>query len=362
MKTTRISASNIESARTHASNGWLLWFVLTLVALLPASSQAYILSWDGNTNLAISDGSGNWVSSQWWDGTNDVAWVNTSSAAVVTNIIGSTNPGTYNIVMNSPAVTAVSMFRSNNYTISGTSALTVSNSISLSPGANTTISCPIIGGSGGAGVTFSNNTVLTEGGGFSSLGGNPNFNGTSSQTLSTLNITNGTYTAGGTETYNNVTVNQTGGAVAYAIWNIGRTSAATYNLSGGTLRSTTVNAWSISRGFPAIVNVSGTAILGPPGFVNVASTTATDNGTLNVLGGTVNIGSGLAATPGVTAASLGTLNLLALGAAGTYSSKSRAVVNISGGITTAKGIVFGSSVSSYVSNPPCIFNVTGGSL
>src|SRR5205814_335108 len=90
--------------------------------------------------------------------------------------------------------------------------------------------------------------------------------------------------------------------------------------------------------------------------------TTTDNGTLNVLGGTANIGTGIGGTPGVSSASLGNLNLLALGVAGTYAAAAKAALNISGGVVTAKGIQFGSSVSSYVNNPSCNFSMTGGAL
>ncbi len=334
----------------------LACLIALCLTALSANAAAGTLTWDASGNGTALDGTGNWTGgNNWWTGTGDIAWTNGAGVNFGTN-----TPGTYTVTLLSPITVATLNFKTNNYTLTGASVLTHTNGLTVAAGVTATINCPV--STPGAGYSIGNNGAsLTLGGGLASTTGNPNFNGSTLAT-STLNITNGSFTAAGTETYNNITVNQSGGAVAYAIWNIGRTAPATYNLSGGTLRNTTVNAWSISRGFTAIVNISNTGLLGAFGNVGIASTTATDNGTLNVAGGTANIGTGISGTPGVTSASLGNINMLALGSAGTYSAASKAVLNISGGVTTAKGIVFGSSVSSYVSNPPCIFNLSGGAL
>ena len=362
MNTKRLLASSFEPSQTPGPSRRFPWrrlfgcaLVLACLALSTASSHAaaaITLIWDANAVGGGSDGSGTWqTANSWWNGTGDQTWANNNNP-----IIGTNTPGNYTINLSSAVITTNVTFKTNTYTLTG-STLTYT-SLTLGSGVNANINCPL--SSPGGGCTVGNGgSTLTLGGGYASTTGNPNFNG-STMATSTLNITNGTYTAGGTETYNNITVNQSGGAVAFAIWNIGRTAAATYNLSGGTLRNTTVNAWSVSRGFPAIVNISGTGLLGASGIVNNASTTATDNGTLNVLGGTANIGTGIAGTPGVTSASLGNLNLL--GASGAYAAASKAVLNISGGITTAKGIQFGNLLSVYSANPFINFTVTGGAL
>jgi hypothetical protein len=314
------------------------------------AQAATTLIWDPSSNGA-SDGSGTWHGGNtWWNGTADQAWVDASAV-----IIGTNTPGIYTINLDSAVSATTVTFKTNSYILTG-SPLTCS-SIPVSSGVSAVINCNL---SGGPGFSVGNNgATLTLGGSYTSISGNPNFNG-SGQTVSTLNITNGTHTAPGTETYNNITVNQSGGAVAFSIWNIGRTAAATYNLSGGTLRNTTVNAWGISRGFPAVVNISGTGLLGAFGNVGIASTTITDNGTLNVLGGTANIGTGIGGIPGVSSASLGNINMLA--ASGTYAAAAKAAFNISGGVATAKGILFGNAASSYANHPASQVNVSGGQL
>ena len=329
---------------------------LACLVLAMASAQAVTtLTWDPNISGAPSDGSGTWHGGNtWWNGTADQAWADASAV-----VIGATTPGTYSITLDTAVSATTVTFKTNSYTLSG-STLTESG-ITLSSGVSAAITCNLTTAGGGCSVG-NGGAALTLGGSYNSTGGNPSFNG-SGQAVSTLNITNGTHTSAGTETYNNITANQTGGVVAFAIWNIGRTAAARqYNLSGGTLRNTTVNALSISRGFPGVFNLSGSGLLGAFGNLPIAGNTTTDNGTLNVLGGIANIGTGIGGTPGVTSASLANITLLALGSAGTYTAAASGILNISGGSVTAKGIQFGSSVSSYVNNPVCRFNLTGGLL
>jgi fibronectin-binding autotransporter adhesin len=359
MNTQPLSVSNAALSQTPKPLGGFLWRLLLgcalglawLVLSMATSQAATTLIWDPNASGA-SDGSGTWHGGNtWWNGTSDQAWADASAV-----IIGTNTPGTYTITLDSPVSAAGVTFKTNSYTLSG-STLTCSG-MTLSSGVSAALTCNISGAGPGCSVG-NNGATLTLGGSYASTSGNPNFNG-SGQTVSTINITNGTHTAGGTETYNNITANQSGGAVAFAIWNIGRTAAATYNLSGGTLRNTTVNAWGVSRGFPAVVNISGSGLLGAFGSVGIASTTTTDNGTLNVLGGSANIGTGIGGTPGVTSPSLANINMLA--ASGTYVAAAKAALNIAGGVTTAKGILFGNVAGVYGNHPASQVNVSGGQL
>jgi autotransporter-associated beta strand protein len=329
---------------------------LAILVFSTSAPGAVNMIWDANGDGSLIDGGGNWNGgSTWWTGSADSAWVAGNHA-----IIGFTNAGTYSLTNNGAVSAGFVTFKTNNYTLSG-STLTVS-SINMSNSVTATINCPI--STPGGGITVSQNGTLTLGGGYASTTGNPPWRGFNSAATSTLNITNGTYTEGGTFTGDAITVNQTGGAVAFNIWNMGRNVAANaiWNLNGGSLRSTAANALTISRGQPAFLNVGGTGLLGTLGFLGIASTTATDTGTLSVSNGIANIGTGITGTPGVSSASLGTVNLLASGAALTYSAGRGATFNVAGGVVTAKGIQFGSSTCSYVNNPFCNFNLTGGTL
>ncbi len=360
MNAKHLSTLRLTQSHTSAPTGRFLArrfvvFALAYLALSLTTAHAFVLSWDPNFTGGLSDGSGTWHgTTNWFNGTSDVAYTNGG-----TNIIGGPTPGVYSINVDSAVALMILSFRSNNYTLTGTSTLTISNNLILAPGANATIACPI--STPGIGCTISNGATLTLGANYASSSGNPNFNGLNA-TNSFLYITNGSETAGGTETYNNVTVYQTGGATAFSIWNIGRTAAATYNLSGGTLRNTTANSYTISRGFPGTVNVSGNGLLGTLGNLGIAVSTTTDSGILNVLGGTVNVGTGIGGTPGVSSGSLANINLLAPGAATTYTAAAKSILTISGGTVSTKGIQFGSSVGSYANNPACQFTLSGGVL
>ena len=325
---------------------------LAVIVLSMGTAQAATtLTWDPNISGAPSDGSGTWHGGNtWWNGTADQAWADANAV-----VIGTNTPGAYTISLDSPVSATTVTFKTNSYTLSGAN-LTCSG-MTVSSGVSAALDC-FFNMNGGT-ITVNSGSTLTLGGGWSSTSGNPSFNG-GGQATSTLNVTNGTYTTLGTWTANNITVNQSGGAFTFAAFNIGRNQAAIYNLSGGTLRCTTVNGISISRGQAASVNVSGSALLGASGLLSIASTTTTDNGTLNVSAGTVNVGTGLGGTPGVTSGTLA--NILMLGGAGTYAAAAKGTLNISGGIVTAKGILFGNAASSYVNQPVSQVNLSGGLL
>ena len=334
----------------------LLGYALGLACLifsLGTAQAATTLIWDPSSNGA-SDGSGTWHGgSTWWNGTADQAWADGSAV-----IIGTNTPGTYTINLDSVVSATSVTFKTNSYILTG-STLTESG-VTLANGVSAVINCSLT--TAGGGITLGNGgSTLTLGGGFTSTSGNPPWKGTSAA-ASTINITNGTYTEGGTFTGDAVTINQSGGAVAFGIWNMGRNVAgpAIWNLSGGTLRNSTVNGFSISRGQSAFLNVSGSGLLGVSGFLGIASTTTGDNGNLNVSNGIVNIGTSIGGTPGVSSASLA--NVLLLGASGTYSAAAKGALNISGGVTTLKGIAFGNAASSYVNHPVAQVNLSRGQL
>ncbi len=317
-------------------------------------AAAINLFWDPSIGGAPTDGSGTWHGgSTWWNGAADQAWVDGNVA-----VLGSTNPGPYSLTLDTPVTVTAVVFKTNSYTLSG-STLTMST-ISLSNGVSAAITCPL--STAGGGFTVRSGSTLTLGGGYTSSSGNPGWTG-SGAALSTLNITNGTYTEGGTFTGDAITINQTGGTVNFTIWNIGRNVAgpAIWNLSGGILKNPTANGITISRGKTALLNVSGTGLLGAVGNIGIASTTTADDGTLNVSGGTANIGTGAAGIPGQTSASLGNLNLLAV-STGTYAAAAKAALNISGGVVTAKGIAFGNAAANYVNHPGSTVTLSGGAL
>ena len=364
MNTKHVSSSDAEvpqsskpSCRFLCSRplGWVLVLACLVLPLPKLQAAAAVnLYWDANSIGAPSDGSGSWLGGNtWWNGTADQAWADGNHV-----IIGANTPGTYTINLDSAVLSTNVAIATNYYTLSG-STLTWTSMI-LSNGVSAAFTCPL-STRGGTIALGNNGSTLTLGGGYASTTGNPGFRG-GGAAVSTLNITNGTYTEGGTFTGDAITINQTGGTVAFGIWNMGRNLAgpAIWNLSGGTLRNTTANGFSISRGKTALLNVSDSGLLGVVGFLGIASTTTGDDGTLNVFGGTVNIGTGAGGTPGVTSGSLANINLLA--ASGTYAATAKGAFNVSGGVATVKGIAFGNAAASYVNHPASQLNLSGGTL
>lgn len=334
-------------------NKYLIAAVVLLLSL--AATDAVTLYWDPAVSGAASDGSGNWhVTSSWFNSAADQNWANGSDA-----IIGASTPGTYSITVDGNVGAAMVVFRNNSYTLSG-STLTNTSTMTLSNGVSAVVNCPI--STTGQAISVGSNASLTIGNNYASTTGNPVWKGVGAA-YSTINITGGNYSEGGTFLADAITVNQTGGAVSFNAFTLGRNIAApaVWNLSGGTLRSTGVGGMKISRGQPGTFNVSGTGILAPLGNMALCDLSTNDNSTLNVLGGTVNVGIGIAGTPGVTAAGISNFTMLPI-SSGTYSTNAAAIINISGGITTAKGFLIGSSAAVYTNNPPCQINFTGGSV
>ncbi|MDB6027368.1 MAG: Autotransporter-associated beta strand repeat protein [Verrucomicrobiales bacterium] len=362
MKTNnQLAASSPELFPTPSPSRRFPWLwqrglvlILAVMGLSLVTAPAATLTWDANTNNAPSDGSGLWHVNPWWNGTSDQAWADGNIAIVgATNVVGS-----YSINLDGPVSAATVAFKTNGYTLTG-STLTFTTLV-LSNGVTAVINCPL--STAGGTISLGNGGAsLTLGGGYASTSGNPTFKG-ANQTTCSLNITNGNYTENGTFTGDNITINQSGGGLAFSVFNIGRNGPATYNLSGGSIRNTAVGGLSISRGFAAVMNVSGNGLIGSLGNIPIAGITAGDNGTLNVSGGTINVGTGTNGTPGVSSALVSNITMLALSAVGTYTAASKAILNISGGTVTAKGILVGSSVASYVNNPACQINMTGGLL
>jgi autotransporter-associated beta strand protein len=361
MNTQRPSPLNPELSQTPKSSRRFFWprqlggvLGLSWILLAMGTAQAATtLAWDPNASGA-SDGSGTWHGGNtWWNGTADQAWVDGSIV-----FIGTNTAGNYSLVLDSPASATTVAFRTNNYTLSG-STLTWTG-MTLTNGVSVTINCGL--STPGGTVTLGNGgSTLTLAGGCASTTGNPNFRG-SSAAASTLNLTGGNYTGAGTFQCDAITINQSGGAFAFGSWIMGRNLAgpAIWNLSGGTFRNTAVNGFSISRGKTALFNVSGSGLLGSLGTLAISGASTTDDGTLNVLGGTANIGTSIAGTPGVSSSSLANVTLF--GGAFVYTAAAKSALNISGGTVTAKGISFGNAGASYVNHPVSQVNLSGGML
>ncbi len=151
--------------------------LLPAVGLAPlAGTAAATLTWDANTATAgAQDGAGTWdtTTGNWYNGTDDVVWPNTTDTA----IFGAGTAGTYTITLSSTVNAGAITFKQGGYTISG------SGNITLNPGAAVTPNFVVTTGASGGTDTIS-----------STLGGAPGtiFTKTGPGTLAITSITGGT--------------------------------------------------------------------------------------------------------------------------------------------------------------------------
>ncbi len=158
--------------------GLIFVLVLTLAVFAPQASAQTVYNWDAGMTGGPNDGTGTWslTGSNWWTGTSDVLWPNTSSytAQFGTGSGGST---AYSVTLDPAGVTAGGVtFQNQAYTLGGASTLTLGGATpTVTVNANVaTIASPIGGSSGltkaGNGQlmlanaeTYSGPTVITGG-------------------------------------------------------------------------------------------------------------------------------------------------------------------------------------------------------
>ena len=397
MKTKHCSLNKQKSNKIFRENLLRLprLFALALLMSFAFKAQAQTnLYWNPQGAAGPSDGSGN------WDDTTVSNWLNRSSAVVWsggnTNLafIGGGVPGTYNIT-NIAAITAfrITFTNANGYTISGAqlnanSPGNAAGSPALAALSNTTntIAAPFRVSNAGDVSNAPNSELIFTGGGSSS--GNERFigNSPSSSTVLlnggtyavlpnggvlvsgiTMNITNAILNCGARldmARAQNTTVDQ----VVVNVFNGGQFNA---NVGGGNNGG---NHLQISRGHLAVLNVypgglvssaawSGLTMpnVSPSGNVRIAPDNSTEDGVLNVLGGTVLVGDG-ANTYGSAGSYSSALTELTFFDAVTVNKNTSATLNMTGGSITANQILFANAGVSAAVNPTNGINITGGTL
>ncbi len=371
-------------------------FALALLMAFAFTAKAQTnLYWNPQGLAGASDGSGN------WDDTTVSNWLSLGSAVVwpagsTTNLayIGGGVPGTYNIT-NIAAITAyrITFTNANGYTISGSqlngnSPGNAAGSPALAALANTTNTIASLFRVSNAGDISNapNSELILTGGGSSS--GNERFIG-NSPSSSTVLLNGGTYAAlpNGGVLVSGITMNITNailncGArldmaraqnttvdqVTVNVFNGGQFNA---NVGGG---NNTGNHLQISRGHLAILNVypgglvstyawSGLTMpnVSPSGNLRISPDNSTEDGVLNVLGGTVLVGDG-ANTYGSAGAYSSALTELTFFDAVTVNKSTAAILNMTGGSITANQILYANAGVSAAVNPTNGINITGGAL
>lgn len=336
--------------------------------------ESYPLVWDANTGTGgAQDGGGTWAnnSGNWHNastGANNRQWSNVNLDSAT---FGAGTDGNYSVTLSGTVQAGGGLgFVNSGYTLSGAPILlhdgTNNVSVSVAAGKTATINSAInYQQNKRADFTADTDAVLNLGGGASNS--QYNFNG-----AGRVNMTNGTYTAN----VGSVAVaifNQSGGTfnvtpgngVGYNISSNSRD--VNFTLTGGTLNvngnaaTSTVNNAYLGIGNGTGISNTSTMTLGEGATLSVGTTsgrsgeirvanTPESNGTLEVQGGTLTVGTG------------STSNKIYFFKAGTSDAPYQARMIQTGGAVIANGIQFGGDSGTYDPSSPADLQLRGGSL
>ena len=336
--------------------------------------QSSSLTWDVNTSVAgAQEGTGAWASGagNWFNQTTgaNTLW---NSAGLDSAIFGAGTDGTYAVTLSGTVQAGGGItFNNSGYTLSGTALSLVNGSldgaITVAAGKTATINSVITYVNNAAtSITVNSGAVLNLGGGASNS--QYNFLGSGG----TVNMTLGTYTANvGSITV--ATFNKTGGTFNITPGNnngynvSSNTRNVNFTLSGGTLSvngnaaTPTVSNAYLGIGNGTAISNTSTMTVKSGATVSVGTTadrsgeirisnTPESNGTLDIQGGTLTVGTG------------STANKIYFFKAGTIDDFYLARMRQSGGTVTANGIQFGGASGAYDAASSAALQLTGGSL
>lgn len=297
---------------------------LAAAASLLATTATYAANfdWDPNlTNGVTLGGSGTWdtnTTGNWFNGTNDVNWTDTTG--VDTAIFGGTGTNAVTIAAGGVTTNAVTTSGATSYTLSGGN-LTLAGSLpTITAGIATTINSNIAGTNG---LTTAGAGALTLGGTNTFTGG-INLNGTGVTTISGTNvaqtwtISNAAYTGGG------ILISNSGAFASGSILNIASSTSnfpkfgIADNTSGSVGSGSTINIATSGSGGRGFIQLGTNATLaanivmsGPNGLQFGIGSGATVSGDINLGTSTVNIRNdgGVALMTGITKSNSGTFTI-----------------------------------------------------
>lgn len=313
-------------------------FALVGVSTLPAAD----LTWDADTGTtAAQAGSGTWLTtgSNWWNGTANTAWVNTTAANANTGFTATLggSDGAYTLTTGAPIIASNLNVTASGYTLvnSGSNFLTLTFTTTTGSGTFTSAASQIFVAAGktfNIGAGTDSTIVKANGGGALS---------TSSQihveTGSILNINAGaSLLRDNNSGANNGGIRFTGGGTVNVFGTVSNTAnndgirigeydanSTTFNVKSGGLLTTASSGSNVSGGALTVAGGSGTATAGTVtlniesgGTVSVTNTASTQGFSLARQAGSVGIAnvSGTLITPKIVAGNgaagaIGTLNI-----------------------------------------------------
>ncbi len=277
----------------------------------PVFGRRGTLTWDPNANGGSSTASGNWdtATTNWYNGSADVIWSQTSSTVPTTGAIFGGADGTYAINVATQVAATNIMINNSGYTFSG-SGIFLANAastsgINVAAGKTATLACPIASGNNANYFLVGTGSVLNVQNTMTSV--QAHFLGAGAVNLSSsispsvfyvdcanLDFTSGTWVQGtggviylgystayggvtsttGTLTVNGGTINDTGNKIVV----VRSGGTGTVNLNSGV-----INVWTAASG-----SVNANAIISIPNNDN-----STDHAIFNVNGGVLTVGNSL---------------------------------------------------------------------
>lgn len=335
---------------------------------------SYPLTWDANAGVAgAQDGGGTWANGagNWRNeatSTNNRSWDNANMDSAT---FGAGTDGSHAVTLSGTIQAGGGIsFSNSGYVLSGNALLlhdgTNNAPISVAAGKSATINSAITyQNNKPAAITLNPGAVLNLGGG--ATNSQYNFNGSGS-----VNMTAGTYNAN-VGSVAVATFNQSGGSFNVTPGNnVGlnvssNSRSVNFTLSGGTLTvngnntTSTVNNAYLGIGNGTSISNTSTMTLKNGATVNVGTASGRSgeirianspesNGTLDVQGGTLTIGTGDPA------------NKIYFFKSGTIDAPYLARLNQSGGTVIANGIQFGGDSGTYDPASSAVLRLSGGSL
>ena len=343
------------------------WLTVVALGFFATGASAQVLTWDPSSNGGNPPASGNWdtTTANWYNGSADVIWSQTSATVPTTGAIFGGTDGTYAINVATQIAATNIVVNNSGYTFSG-SGIFLENSastpgINVAAGKTATLACPIASGNNanyflvGAGSVLNVQNTMTSVQAHFLGAGTVNLSSSISPNVfyvdcGNLNFTSGTWVQGtggvlyvgystayggvtsttGTLTVNGGTINDTGNKIV--VVRGGGTGTLTLN-------SGAINVWTAASG-----SVNANAIISIPNNDNSA-----DHASLNVNGGVLTLGNSLYAAK---------IELMPGGSA----AASQAFLNQTGGqILAYGGITFGGSSGTFSGGIAALTN-SGGSL
>lgn len=362
-----------QTSNTSAAKSLYRWLAVVALSVSAAGVFAKDLTWDAgslgaNNGPAVVPADGNWDTStlNWNNGTADVAWTQTSTTSGTTGAIFGGTDGNYTVTTTAQVAATNILFNNSGYSLTGSGIYVNTFGLDVAAGKTATIGCNIAN----CGILLVNAGSSLNITNTMAAGNSPEFMGPGTVNITspvafssnvTIDDANVIYNSSSTWTLGNsassLQIGNANGKNYGGITASGSAAAGSLTINGGTLdqhqnkiiiaRTGATGALTLNNG---IINF-WTSGSGANSIIAVCNNEANagDHASLNVNGGTLNVGA-----PGATGAQIQMMS-------GGSSPGQTALFNQTGGTVLAYGeIMFGGSSGTYSGGLAALTNSGGG--